>query len=56
VIKCTLTDIDVETYSVEFTAEQQARLESIFPEGVCDWTQPGVGQQPMDGSWPDYGP
>jgi Tannase-like family of unknown function (DUF6351) len=56
VVKCTLTDIDFETYSVEFTAEQQARLESIFPDGVCDWTQPGVGQQPMDGSWPDYGP
>jgi hypothetical protein len=25
------------------TAEEQARLEAIFPEGVCDYSKPGVG-------------
>jgi hypothetical protein len=25
------------------SAEQQARLEVIFPNGVCDYSQPGVG-------------
>ena len=29
-----------------FTAEQWSRLEAAFPTGVCDWTEPGVAQQP----------
>lgn len=27
-----------------FTAGQIARLNAVFPDGVCDWTKPGVGQ------------
>ena len=27
------------------SASQQARLNAVFPNGVCDWTKPGVGQQ-----------
>ena len=23
---------------------QRARLAAVFPNGVCDWTRPGVGQ------------
>jgi hypothetical protein len=23
---------------------EQARLEQIFPDGVCDWSQPDVGR------------
>jgi hypothetical protein len=23
---------------------QQARLQTAFPNGVCDWSKPGVGQ------------
>ena len=33
------------------TPEQRARLEASFPTGVCDWTKPGVSQQPMTDSW-----
>jgi hypothetical protein len=22
-----------------------SRLAAVFPQGVCDWTKPGVGQQ-----------
>jgi len=25
---------------------QWERLQAAFPDGVCDWTRPGVGQQP----------
>jgi hypothetical protein len=25
---------------------QAARLAAVFPDGVCDWSRPGVGQQP----------
>jgi hypothetical protein len=31
---------------VTFTAEQLNRLYATFPDGVCDWSRPGVGQQP----------
>ena len=55
VLKCALTDADPASYTVDFTPEQEERLRSVFPDGVCDWTQPGIGQQPMDGSWPSYG-
>jgi hypothetical protein len=30
---------------VTFTAAQLARLNAVFPGGVCDWSKPGVGQQ-----------
>jgi uncharacterized tannase-like protein DUF6351 len=30
---------------ITFTAGQQAWLNAVFPTGVCDWSQPGVGQQ-----------
>ena len=32
-------------YPVEFTDEQWARLEGAFPDGVCDWSGPGVDQR-----------
>ena len=28
-----------------FTPAQLARLQAAFPDGVCDWSKPGVGQQ-----------
>ena len=31
-------------YPVEFTPDQWARLEKTFPDGVCDWSRPGVDQ------------
>lgn len=47
ILKCTLKALSFSDYSgVVFTAGQQARLQAVFPTGVCDWTQPGVGQQP----------
>ena len=27
------------------TAEQLERLKAVFPEGVCDYTRPGIGQE-----------
>jgi hypothetical protein len=28
-----------------------AQLNKIFPDGVCDYTSPGVDQTPTDGIW-----
>jgi len=47
VLKCSRKAIDVADYgsSVSFTADQLTRLQTVFAQGVCDWAQPGVGQQ-----------
>lgn len=31
---------------IPFTDAQWARMEALFPEGVCDFSKPGVSQQP----------
>ena len=54
VIKCALKPIDWAEYPVAFTEDEQRRLLAAFPEGVCDYTQPGVGQQPPAGTWQRY--
>jgi hypothetical protein len=32
-------------YPIEFSDGEWARLEAVFPTGVCDWSKPGPGQQ-----------
>ena len=47
ILKCQLKPLDLSDYSpATLTAEQLARLHGAFPDGVCDWSQPGVSQQP----------
>ncbi len=55
VLKCSLAPIRFADYPVDFTRGQRNRLLAAFPGGVCDFGQPGVGQQPPDGPWLDYG-
>lgn len=54
VIKCQLTAIKWTDYKVAFTAEQQARMKSIYPSGVCDYSKPGVGQVALKGTYQKY--
>jgi Tannase-like family of unknown function (DUF6351) len=42
ILKCQLKPIDPGDYSVTFTAAEMAQLRAIFPDGVCDWSKPGV--------------
>jgi hypothetical protein len=51
VLKCQLKPIDVRDYKVAFTANELDQLKAIFPQGVCDYSVPGVGQQPTEGTW-----
>jgi hypothetical protein len=51
IVKCTLKPIDMSDYTVVLTPAEQARLHTIFPKGVCDWSQPGVQQVPLGGTW-----
>ncbi len=56
IIKCQTKPLDFDDYGedVEFSAEQRQRLEDVFATGVCDWSQPGVGQQPPLSTWLSY--
>ena len=51
VLKCQLKPIDAADYSVRFSREERVRLGELFPNGICDWTQPGVEQLPLLGTW-----
>jgi hypothetical protein len=52
--KCQLKPIVDSDYPVTFTPEQKARLQAVFPDGVCDWSKPGVGQVPLKGTYQRY--
>jgi hypothetical protein len=46
ILKCQLKPLAASDYTgIAFTDAQLARLNAVFPGGVCDWSQPGVGQQ-----------
>lgn len=51
VLKCRLQPLDRAAYPVTFTDGQWQRLRAVFPDGVCDWSQPGVGQVPLSATW-----
>ena len=47
VFKCQLKSFSATSADyggVAFSAGQITRLQAVFPDGVCDWTKPGVGQ------------
>ena len=48
---CRRKPIDPSDYRVTLSPAEHRRLALIFPDGVCDWTRPGVGQQPLQDTW-----
>ncbi len=54
ILKCALKPVDAADYAHPFTADQLQRLRAIFPQGVCDYTRPGIGQGPVQGAWREY--
>jgi hypothetical protein len=55
VIKCQLKPVSEDDYApAVLTNAEKLRLVDIFPEGVCDWSKPGVGQAPLKGTWLSY--
>jgi hypothetical protein len=44
IMKCQLKPLQRADYAASFTDGQWARLQAVFPMGVCDYTKPGVGQ------------
>ena len=55
VLACQLRPLDSTDYAVAFTPDQWTRLEAAFPEGVCDYDQPGIGQGTWAGPWQSFG-
>jgi hypothetical protein len=51
VFKCQLKDVDPADYAFDPGPEQVDRIRAIFPNGVCDYSLAGVGQQDLDGTW-----
>ncbi|WP_206062913.1 DUF6351 family protein [Nocardioides piscis] len=59
VLACQRVPIDRSAYKtlglpVLFTEAEWATLQRVFPDGVCDWSQPGRGQAPTQ-TWLKYG-
>jgi hypothetical protein len=47
VLKCRLQPLNQADYApLVFSSAQWARLQAVFPDGVCNWNKRGVGQQP----------
>lgn len=54
VLKCRLVPLRRSAYGpIRFTAAEWAALRRAFGTGVCDWSRPGVGQQPTV-AWQTY--
>ena len=54
-IKCRLRPVDLAEYGAVSPAQEQ-RLRAAFPDGVCDYSRPGIGEQPLAGTWLSFGP
>ena len=55
VAKCQLRPVNDGDYAGASPA-QLTRLHQIFSQGVCDYSKPGVEQQPLTGTWQSFGP
>jgi hypothetical protein len=53
-LKCQLKRIDQRDYKKPVTTNQFLQLKGIFPNGVCDYSRPGVEQQLIEATWLSY--
>jgi Tannase-like family of unknown function (DUF6351) len=54
ILSCQLKPLDRASYTgVTFTDPQWAQLQAAFPAGVCDYSKPGIDQQPSV-AWQRY--
>jgi hypothetical protein len=54
VIKCALKPLVAQDYPQGLSAGQLARLQAVFPNGVCDYSQPGIAQTGLLSTWLSY--
>jgi hypothetical protein len=56
IVSCRMKPLDPADYTVSFTPAEWASLQEIFPDGVCDWTQPDAHAEGYQGTWLSFGP
>ncbi len=56
IVICQKKPVDPTDYVWPFTPEELGALGRIFPDGVCDYTKPGIEQQPLMGTRLSFGP
>ena len=54
ILKCALKPVDPKDYQQALTGDELMRLKAIFPEGVCDYSRPGVKQGALEETWLRY--
>jgi hypothetical protein len=54
ILKCALKPVSAKDYSQTLTPDQLAQIKTVFPQGVCDYSRPGIAQQRVDGVWHRY--
>lgn len=54
--KCQLKSVSQADYTPALTSTQLTTLQSVFPQGVCDWSKPGVSQAQKVQAWASVGP
>lgn len=55
IVACELRPLSIIQYPNASLAEFAA-LNEIFPDGVCDWSKPGIAQASYAGVWQSFGP
>ena len=55
VMKCRTKRLDFDDYAVTFSRDQRAHMRAIFPDGVCNFSRPGVKQKPIKDTWLEFG-
>jgi hypothetical protein len=56
IVVCQKKPVDPGDYAVPMSEDELARLRRIFPDGVCDYGKPGIGQRGLLGTWLSFGP
>ena len=56
IVSCQLKSLTANDYEVELTGEDWFALETIFPNGVCDWTKGDLHAEGYQGTWLSFGP
>lgn len=56
-IKCATQPVAdaLDAAGITYDDSHLQRLESIFPDGMCDWSQPGIGQTADRQPWVSFG-
>lgn len=50
-IVCARKPLERADYPVTFSADEWAALEEVFVQGVCDYSQRGIAQEAVEGTW-----